>query len=92
MMVRRLLLFWTSVRFMLRLGGFDDKPQIINRMRTTQGGENQAFLGVSPLYSEDKVAEGVRVNITRNSGAAKAGLKDDDVILQINKTPVRRKK
>ncbi len=50
--------------------------------------DNQGFLGVSPFDSEDKVAEGVRVHITRNSGAAKAGLKDDDVILQINKTPI----
>ncbi len=48
----------------------------------------QGFLGVSEFYSPEKTVEGVRVNITRNSGAAKAGLKDDDVILQMNKTPI----
>ena len=48
----------------------------------------KGFLGVSELYSKEKLPEGVRVTITRNSGAAKAGLKDDDVILQLNKTPI----
>ena len=48
----------------------------------------KGFLGVSELYSKEKLPEGVRVTITRSSGAAKAGLKDDDVILQLNKTPI----
>jgi PDZ domain-containing secreted protein len=61
----------------------------INTITVTRNNkDNQGFLGVSQVYSEDKVVEGVRVNITRNSGAAKAGLKDDDVILQLNKTPI----
>ena len=50
-------------------------------------GSEHGFLGVSEL-SSDKDVVGVRVNITRSSGADKAGLKDDDVILQLNKTPI----
>ena len=49
---------------------------------------DQGFLGVSELYSREKLPEGVRISVTRNAGAAKAGLKDDDVILQLNKTPI----
>ena len=52
------------------------------------GNKDQGFLGVSEYSSAEKVVEGVRVHITRNSGAAKAGLKDEDVILQLNKTPI----
>ena len=53
-----------------------------------QNYNDKGFLGVSELDSDTKLSEGVRVHITRNSGAAKAGLKDDDVILQLNKTPI----
>ncbi len=49
---------------------------------------DQGFLGVSELSAREKLAEGVRISVTRNAGAAKAGLKDDDVILQLNKTPI----
>ena len=48
----------------------------------------KGFLGVSELRSREKLPEGVRVSVTRNAAAAKAGLKDDDVILQLNKTPI----
>jgi membrane-associated protease RseP (regulator of RpoE activity) len=50
----------------------------------------KGFLGVCEENNElDERALGARVTITRNSGAAKAGLKNEDVILQLNETPVR---
>ena len=48
----------------------------------------QGFLGVSPDDGDDEDKAGVAVNITRNSGAEKAGLQDGDVILQLNDTQI----
>jgi S1-C subfamily serine protease len=47
----------------------------------------QGFLGVSD-EDDDEDAPGVAVSITRNSGAEKAGLKDGDVILALDDTPI----
>jgi membrane-associated protease RseP (regulator of RpoE activity) len=50
----------------------------------------KGFLGVCEEGNDaDETAMGARVTITRNSGAAKAGLKNEDVILQLNETPVK---
>jgi PDZ domain-containing secreted protein len=50
----------------------------------------KGFLGVCEEDNEvDENALGARVTITRNSGAAKAGLKNEDVILQLNETPIK---
>ena len=50
----------------------------------------KGFLGVCEENNDsDETAMGARVTITRNSGAAKAGLKNEDVILQLNETPVK---
>lgn len=45
---------------------------------------NRAFLGVEEDSDEDEDAEGLVVEIVRNSAAAKAGLKTNDLILKIN--------
>ncbi|MBL7818170.1 MAG: PDZ domain-containing protein [Saprospiraceae bacterium] len=69
----------------------DKNDHKIHERRMSDTWQNQGdkpFLGVSELYDRTKPAEGVRVAITRNSGAAQAGLKDDDVILQLNQTPI----
>ena len=50
--------------------------------------QNKGFLGVSEYDNAEAIGEGVRIHVTRNAGAAKAGLKDDDVIIQLNKTPI----
>ena len=50
--------------------------------------EKQGFLGVSQDDQDDENTEGVSVNITRSSGAAKAGLKEGDVLLQLNNATV----
>jgi PDZ domain-containing secreted protein len=49
----------------------------------------QGFLGVCQETDNDEDMAGARISITRNSGAAKAGLKNDDVIIQLNETPVK---
>jgi membrane-associated protease RseP (regulator of RpoE activity) len=50
----------------------------------------KGFLGVCEENNDfDEKALGARVTITRNSGAAKAGLKNEDVILQLNETPIK---
>ena len=48
----------------------------------------QGFLGVSPDNDDDNDKPGVRVSITKNSGAEKAGLQNGDVILQLNDTKI----
>jgi len=45
---------------------------------------NRAFLGVEEDSDEDEDAEGLVVEIIRNSAAAKAGLKTNDLILKLN--------
>ncbi len=45
---------------------------------------NRAFLGVEEDSDEDEDAEGLVVEVVRNSAAAKAGLKTNDMILKIN--------
>lgn len=50
-------------------------------------GEQHGFLGISNTTEEDGEA-GVAVDITKNSAAAKAGLRDGDVVLQLNDTPI----
>ncbi len=70
----------------LRLNGYSiQDPQALSGVVCES---KKGFLGVSELHAREKLPEGVRVTVTRNSGAAKAGLKDDDVILQLNKTPI----
>jgi PDZ domain-containing secreted protein len=60
--------------------------------------EKKGFLGVSQkeesyenteVFNPDNSA-GVAVKITRNSGAAKAGLKEGDVLLQLNDAPINK--
>ena len=50
--------------------------------------DHHGFLGVSPNDEDETASKGVRVHITQQSGAAQAGLKNDDVIVQLNKTPL----
>jgi S1-C subfamily serine protease len=50
--------------------------------------EPQGFLGVSPEDGDDDDEPGVTVSITKNSGAEKAGLQNDDVIFQLNDTQI----
>jgi serine protease Do len=50
--------------------------------------EPQGFLGISPDDNEDEDEPGVPVNITKNSGAEKAGLQNGDVVFQLNDTQV----
>ena len=50
--------------------------------------EKQGFLGVSEIEDKTENEEGVSVKITRNSGAAKAGLKEGDVLLQLNNATI----
>ncbi len=49
--------------------------------------EPRGFLGVSDEDDDDD-EPGVAVSITKNSGAAKAGLQDGDVIFQLNDTKI----
>jgi PDZ domain-containing secreted protein len=50
----------------------------------------KGFLGVCEENNDfDEKALGAHVTITRNSGAAKAGLKNEDVIVQLNETPIK---
>jgi len=46
--------------------------------------DNQAFLGVQPDSDEDEDKPGVVVQVIRQSAAALAGLKTNDVLLRIN--------
>ena len=48
----------------------------------------QGFLGVAPIGDDDDDEPGVAVSVTKNSGAEKAGLKNGDVIFQLNDTPI----
>lgn len=50
--------------------------------------EKQGFLGVSEIEDKSENEAGVSVKITRNSGAAKAGLKEGDVLLQLNNATI----
>lgn len=50
--------------------------------------ESQGFLGVSPDDDDDEDKPGVVVNVTRNSGAEKAGLQNGDVLFQLDDTPI----
>jgi PDZ domain-containing secreted protein len=74
----------------VRIRHSSNGAHIDNNMTWTgvKSNSDKGFLGVSELSAFEKLAEGVRISVTRNSGAAKAGLKDDDVILQLNKTPI----
>lgn len=47
---------------------------------------NRAFLGVEEDSDEDENEPGLVVQIVRNGAAAKAGLKTNDIILQLNDT------
>lgn len=47
---------------------------------------NRAFLGVEEDSDEDENEPGLAVQIVRNGAAAKAGLKTNDIILQLNDT------
>jgi S1-C subfamily serine protease len=49
---------------------------------------DDAFLGVEEDSDEDEDKEGVVVDITRNSAADKAGLRNNDLILKLNDTKV----
>jgi membrane-associated protease RseP (regulator of RpoE activity) len=52
--------------------------------------QKKGFLGVCDEGDDsDEQVLGARVTITRNSGAAKAGLKNEDIILQLNETPIK---
>ncbi|MCE7924223.1 MAG: PDZ domain-containing protein [Haliscomenobacteraceae bacterium CHB4] len=50
--------------------------------------EPRGFLGVSPDDDDDEDKPGVVVNITRNSGAEKAGLQNGDVLFQLDDAPI----
>jgi PDZ domain-containing secreted protein len=57
-----------------------------NDNKATNNKSKQGFLGVS---DDGELANGVSVTITSKSGADKAGLKNGDVLLQLNETPIR---
>lgn len=46
--------------------------------------DNAAFLGIEEDSDEDENTPGIAVEVVRNSAAAKAGLKTNDVLLQLN--------
>ena len=50
--------------------------------------EKHGFLGVSEIEDKSENEPGVSVNITRNSGAFKAGLKEGDILLQLNNATI----
>lgn len=47
-----------------------------------------AFLGVTPIPTEEGLTEGVKVNIEHETAAEKMGLQDGDVIIEFNNTKV----
>lgn len=51
---------------------------------------NDAFLGVEEDEDEDEDQDGVVVEITNGSAAEKAGLRDNDVLLQLNDSKINR--
>lgn len=64
----------------------DDNGEVWGNKVATWGScdNNRAFLGVEEDSDEDEDAEGLVVEIVRNSAAAKAGLKNNDMILKLN--------
>ncbi len=52
--------------------------------------DNRAFLGVDADSDEDASQPGIVVEIVRNSAAAKAGLKTNDVLLRLNDQAINR--
>ena len=62
--------------------------KITNDNQASNKREKQGFLGVSQDDKDDENTEGVSVKITRNSGAYKAGLKEGDVLLQLNNATI----
>jgi PDZ domain-containing secreted protein len=63
------------------------RQTIVNQMQTNP---NQGFMGVTEKYAVEKEIEGLRIKIVPQSGAELAGLKTDDVILELNKKPINR--
>ncbi len=57
-----------------------------NDDNTSNSKSKQGFLGVS---DDGELSNGVSVTITSKSGADKAGLKNGDVLLQLNEKPIR---
>lgn len=57
-----------------------------SRSETVLGG--RGFLGVEPDSDEDKSAPGLRVDVVRGSAAQKAGLRNNDLIIRLNDTPI----
>jgi len=52
--------------------------------------DNRAFLGVDADSDEDASQPGIVVEVVRNSAAAKAGLKTNDVLLRLNEQAINR--
>lgn len=50
--------------------------------------DEQAFLGVQEDADEDEDAPGLQIEVVKNSAAAKAGLKTNDILLFLNGKPV----
>ncbi|MBN8683318.1 MAG: PDZ domain-containing protein [Chitinophagales bacterium] len=58
-----------------------------NETYNNQACRPQGFLGVNQV-SDDPQQPGIRVTIVPNSGAARAGLQDNDVLLSLDETPL----
>ncbi len=67
---------------------FDNGNTNFNFNNNWNGNNNDAFLGVEEDSDEDEDKAGVVVEITRNSAASKAGLRNNDVLLKLNDTKV----
>ncbi len=58
-------------------------------MRAAEAPVSRGFLGVSPSGDDDPAKPGVAVKVIGNSGAEKAGLRSEDVVLKLNDQPVK---
>lgn len=52
--------------------------------------DSHGFLGVQQDSDEDANVDGITVEIVRGSAAEKAGLKNNDILLKLNDTPINR--
>lgn len=57
-------------------------------LRAAEAPVSRGFLGVSPSGDDDPSKPGVAVKVIANSGAERAGLHNEDIVLKLNDQPV----